>query len=129
MSIKSVMGLDWFDLGVHVVISILAMTMASSAANGPDGDVAVSMVAVASLLLLAWRRARALKRLGLSEPDNSSPHLEELESRIADLEAQHGRVLELEERVDFTERMLANQRALAPAAMAPELLPKRDQGS
>jgi hypothetical protein len=35
--------------------------------------------------------------------------LEAVGSRIADLEAQQGRLLELEERLDFTERMLAQR--------------------
>jgi hypothetical protein len=39
-----------------------------------------------------------------------SPHSEELMQRIADLEACAQRVAELEERVDFAERMLGQQR-------------------
>jgi hypothetical protein len=36
--------------------------------------------------------------------------LEDLRSRVAELEQQQGRVHELEERIDFTERLLAQQR-------------------
>jgi tetrahydromethanopterin S-methyltransferase subunit G len=39
--------------------------------------------------------------------------LEELRSRLDDMEQQVGRVHELEERLDFTERMLAQQREQA----------------
>ena len=37
----------------------------------------------------------------------------ELESRVAELESQQGRVLELEERLDFAERLLAQERGPA----------------
>ncbi len=36
--------------------------------------------------------------------------LAEMQSRLADLEAQQGRVMELEERLDFAERLLAQRR-------------------
>ena len=41
---------------------------------------------------------------------------DELAARDADLEALHGRVAELENRLDFTERLLARQQDLAPPA-------------
>lgn len=36
---------------------------------------------------------------------------EELRARVADLEAQQSRLVELEERLDFAERLLAEQRS------------------
>lgn len=50
------------------------------------------------------------------------PHAEELSQRIADLEACAQRVAELEERVDFAERMLSQQREA-------EQLPSGDKGA
>ena len=41
---------------------------------------------------------------------SGGPHSEELAQRVADLEACAQRVAELEERVDFAERMLSQQR-------------------
>ena len=123
------MGSCRLDRRLHVCCPVRSRSRAAAGGIGPERDVVFALEAVISLVLRAWRRARWLQRIVLSETDNSSPRLEELESRIADLEAQHGRVLELEERVDFTERMLANQRALSPASLSPELLPKRGQGS
>ncbi len=41
--------------------------------------------------------------------------LAELEQRLGDLEAGQSRVAELEERLDFTERMLAQASAERPA--------------
>ena len=47
---------------------------------------------------------------GRMEGKDNPPHgsdVEELRARIEELEADRGRLLELEERVDFTERVLA----------------------
>ncbi len=44
-----------------------------------------------------------------SEPRRSD--MNDLRARIADLEAQQGRMAELEERLDFAERLLAEQRS------------------
>ena len=52
----------------------------------------------------AWGRRIEAKIAG------SGPQSEELSQRVADLEACAQRVAELEERVDFAERMLTQQR-------------------
>lgn len=48
--------------------------------------------------------------------------LTELKSRVQELEAQQGRILELEDRLDFAERLLAQQRdpARLPAGSEPQ---------
>jgi hypothetical protein len=55
-----------------------------------------------------------VKRLGPKVEGSempASPQVEQLEARIAELEHVASRVMELEERVDFAERMLAQHRA------------------
>ena len=49
-------------------------------------------------------------RRRMAEDQGDREHVQELEARVADLEAAQGRMLELEERVDFAERMLSQQR-------------------
>ena len=67
-----------------------------------------------SLVAFAWRRNRALKRmsiggeLGLTSGPMAADRLAEMEPRLGDLEAAQSRVAELEDRLDFTERMLAS---------------------
>jgi len=46
----------------------------------------------------------------MAEDQGDRERVQELEARVADLEAAQGRMLELEERVDFAERMLSQQR-------------------
>jgi hypothetical protein len=86
------------------------MIVADSAASGSGGDALISIVVASSLAILAWRRARALKRFGGSPEERHDVRLADLDARLTDLEQVQGRLLELEERVDFAERMLAQKR-------------------
>jgi hypothetical protein len=67
-------------------------------------------------VLLAWAR-RISGGAGNADLANE---VDELRHRVVELEADHGRMQELEERVDFAERMLA-QRADASAIVAPRM--------
>lgn len=74
--------------------------------------VMISLAAVAAIAFVLYPIARALARR--LEGRNASPELlqqvEELRDRVQDLEASQHRVAELEERLDFTERLLAQRR-------------------
>ena len=110
---RSPFGIDWIDLLIQVGITGMLMIVADSitaASGGPGSEGPIAMVVVVSLGVLGWRRKRALDQRG-SDTDPGPPNrLYDLENRVADLEAAQGRVLELEERVDFSERLLAQQR-------------------
>ena len=55
-------------------------------------------------------RHYALKSLALEEPETSGAwRMADVEARLAELEGVAGRVAELEERLDFAERLLAQQ--------------------
>ena len=109
MSIRATFGIDGFDLTVHALVTIFAIIML-----GPilelDPSVALGVVPIASLLLLAWRRKRGLATL---TPETAgeveAARLFDLEQRVADLEASQERMLEVEERLDFAERLLAQR--------------------
>lgn len=111
MSLKSSLGLDWFDLVVHFGITMMLMIVAGSAATGGHQEVPISLVVAGSLGLLAWRRQRAIRRgIVVASGEYQSERVAELEHRVAQLEAEQGRVLELEERIDFAERLLTQYR-------------------
>ncbi len=82
--------------------------------------IAVFCTAIVGMLVrpvfLAW--ARRISG-GVVNADLAN-EVDELRHRVVELEADHGRMQELEERVDFAERMLA-QRADAPAIVAPRM--------
>jgi hypothetical protein len=109
--IKRALGLDWFDLAVHVGITGMVMIIVDSASHGPDSEGAIAAVVAVSLGLLAWRRSRALRQMPPQVTGEvQAERLALVEDRLAELEQMQTRMFELEERLDFTERMLAQQR-------------------
>ena len=101
MSIKSRVGLDAFELFIHLAIT--ACIFAAMAMAGAEEE--LFLVLAASLTVLAVRRRFALRRSAPDQPD-SEARVEELEHRVAELEAGQYRIVELEERLDFAERLL-----------------------
>ena len=109
--IKRALGLDWFDLAIHVGITGMVMIMVDSASRGPGSEGAVAAVVAISLGLLAWRRTRALRhRRAETTGEVQVERLALVEDRMAELEQMQARMLELEDRLDFAERLLAQQR-------------------
>lgn len=119
MSLRSTLGLDWFDVLIQVGITGMIMVIADSASTGPGSEGALAGVVAVSLVVLAWRRNRAIRRVGTDTGEMEFGRLQELEHRVAELEEQQGRMLELEERLDFTERMLTQQREASRQLGAP----------
>jgi hypothetical protein len=102
-------GLDGIDLAIHVVLTGLFLGFLGTIHVAPP---AFPLTIGASLVILGIRRHRNLLRrehVGLSTGEMTVARLEEVEQRLAELEAAQGRILELEERLDFTERLLARQ--------------------
>jgi membrane protein implicated in regulation of membrane protease activity len=115
--IKRWLGIDGFDLLIQVGITAMIMVIVESASRGPDADGALAAVVAVSLGVLAWRRSRALKnRPPQTSGEYQAERLAMLEDRVAELEQGQSRVLELEERLEFTERMLVQVREQADAA-------------
>jgi hypothetical protein len=115
MSLKRALGLDALDILIHVGITFALAVIAASAAQQNE-EVGISLVVALSLGVLAWRRTRARQVSPLTTGEVQSERLAMLEERLAELEAERGRVLELEERLDFAERLLARQRESARLA-------------
>lgn len=109
---KRLMGLDWLDVTIHVFVTI-CVAVALSEGFHANEDVALPLVFGSSAILLAVRRQYALKKLaaleGLSTGEMAAERIADLEARVADLEIAQGRVAELEERMDFSERLLTQQ--------------------
>ena len=107
MSIRSTFGMDGFDLAVHVLVTFFAVMVL-----GPGMElnpaIALAIVPMISIIVLAWRRKRGLESMPTgSTGEVDAARVYELEVRLAELEALQERFLELEERVDFAERLLA----------------------
>jgi hypothetical protein len=103
-----IVGLDWFEVVAQVAVTIAVGVALDSMFPGSAGDVTISLWVAASVVVLGIRRKRALMAEAAGPAD--SARLGQLEDRVAELEAQHGRIYELEERLDFAERLLSQQR-------------------
>jgi hypothetical protein len=109
MSIRSTFGMDGFDLTVHLLVTLFAFL-----ALGPGMElapfIALGVVPIVSLLILAWRRRRGLATMVPEAPGElDAARVYEIEARLRELETLQERFLELEERVDFAERLLARE--------------------
>lgn len=105
MSVK-ILGLDWFEVVVQGAITIVFGIAADGMFSGMMQDVAVGAVLAGSLAVLGWRRRQAMVAGGSPEPGR----LAELEDRVDELQQVAQRVFELEERLEFTERVLTQVR-------------------
>lgn len=110
---KQTFGIDFVDFAIQFVLTGLAMGFADTAVRpGGNSEPLLFGVAGSSILLFAVRRHLALKRAatepaGLTTGQMAATRIEELEERLAHLEAGEARMAELEERLDFAERLLA----------------------
>lgn len=117
---KKYVGLDFLDVLIHVGVTIAGGVLLASLAV-PDEEAGVAIAFGVSLVALAWRRKRALAaRAEYSTGEVQAERVLDLEARVAELEMAQGRVLELEERLDFTERLLTRQRDAGRLSVGPE---------
>ena len=107
--IKRWLGIDGIDFVIQAAITICVGVLLSEASRENE-DILVAATFAASFGVLAYRRHWARKRGELGKAVPSGEYVVELEQRVADLEAQQQRVFELEERLDFAERLLSQQR-------------------
>ena len=78
--------------------------------GGPPVVLLIVIAALTAVTIILWPIMRAFGRRleSRGSPDHGlKADVDHLHARLGDLESLHTRVLELEERVDFTERLLA----------------------
>jgi len=89
--------------------------------GGPPAIVMIVFLALLATTVILWpvmrALARRLDRKGAADPALLA-EVEQLHHRLGEVDVLQQRVAELEERIDFTERMLA--RAQTPAALPGE---------
>jgi hypothetical protein len=105
MSVKSWLGIDAIDLAIHAGVTVCLLGFVG-VSNGPEGLFPV--ITMGSIIALAVRRKMAMRR-GLLDPRQEAERLAEVEERVHYLEGLQDRVIELEERLDFAERLLAQR--------------------
>lgn len=115
---KQAMGLDFVDVTIHVVTTGFLTILADAAAQG-NADGFIALICATSSVALGVRRHFALKKQAQypeSTGEVAALRVEDLEARVADLEHGQMRMQELEERLDFAERMLTQQREVRQLA-------------
>jgi hypothetical protein len=106
--IKRTFGLDGVELAIHFGVTFFLMVVADSATHN---EVGISFVGAASLVLLGVRRHFALKRLPpVTTGEIALERMADVEARLGEVDALQYRINELEERLDFAERLLAKAR-------------------
>lgn len=107
---RRIVGISFVDFVIQAVATIPAAVILSTMTR-PEEELGVSVAVLVSLGVLAWRRHRAQATPPeLTTGEVAAQRILELEERVAELEQGQARVLELEERLDFTERLLVQQR-------------------
>jgi len=104
-------GLDWFDVGVHAFVTI-CLAIALGEASGSNEDVVIPLVFGSSAVVFAIRRRLALRHVppAITNGEVEAARLDEVEQRMAGVDLLEARLAELENRVEFSERLLAQQR-------------------
>ncbi|MBA2627278.1 MAG: hypothetical protein H0U85_04645 [Gemmatimonadales bacterium] len=104
------LGIGGVDLGIQVVLTGVLMGFVSSLATPGSEDPAVFGVMAVSLVVLALRRHFGLKHEIADQPSElTAARIDELDQRLAELEHSHARLQEVEERLDFAERLLTQR--------------------
>jgi hypothetical protein len=105
------LGLDWFDVGIHAFVT-LCLAIALGESSGSKDDIVIPLVLGSSAVVFAIRRKFALRRLPpvITTGEVEAARLDEVEQRMAEVDLLEARLAELENRVEFSERLLAQQR-------------------
>lgn len=110
-------GVDPVETLIHIGVTFMLMIIGAEAARTQE-EVGISFIVAASLLVFAWRRRVALRNQPQeTSGERAAMRLEDLEARLIELEHAGARIAELEERLDFAERLLAQRSE--PAKVGP----------
>jgi hypothetical protein len=118
---KRWLGVDLVDLAIHVFVTICIGVVVVEGAGPRDEEVVLAGIFATSAVVFAIRRHFGLKKLQ-DEPqpgELAAERIAELEIRVAELELAQDRLALLEERMDFSERLLVQERNAAMLGKPP----------
>ncbi len=108
------LGLDGWDVAIHVVVTGALAVAMEEMVGGPTSEWMVPLLIGVSGVVFGIRRRWALRRappdLVTGELDRA--RLDDVEDRVLACEQVEARLAELEERLDFAERLLAQPRGV-----------------
>jgi hypothetical protein len=110
-AVKRVMGIDAVDIVIQVIVTGCLAALADAVAR-TESEGIIALIFAVSTVILGVRRQRALAQRS-AYPETTGEvaalQVQDLEARVAELEHGQERMQELEERLDFAERMLAQR--------------------
>ncbi len=116
--IRDMIGLDGKDLMIHIGATVLLVVIGHEL-NVDDGTIP-RLIGAASAILLGLRIFVARRARPETPSTGGQVELEELDDRLYELEQERARLLELEERVDFAERLLVSKQEAPPRVEKPK---------
>ena len=99
---RTTRALDWRDVVIHLIVTLIGIFLAEFS---EEGLIPLVMLASAVIFVLRW----VIPAPGGASANEADGRLAEVEERLRYLEGDHERMIELEERLDFAERLLARQ--------------------
>jgi len=103
---KRTFGLHPVDMAFHFLIGGFLV----GALGEASGNDSIILLGIAGMLgAYVWRRQRAIAELPAAGMTSGEVRLDEFHAQAEELHDLRGRMIELEERVDFAERLLARQ--------------------
>ena len=107
-AIKRMFGMDGVDIVIHLGVTFFLMVLLDEKSSDGQG---VAIIGVLSTVAFGVRRYFGLKHLPpATAGELADERLAELEARVGEMDLLQDRVHELEERLDFAERLLAQGR-------------------
>lgn len=103
---KRTFGFDFIETVLFVVGSMLSVILVVEVTNVDELGL---LATIACVVGFGVRRHQALKALPPPDEVSGGYRLADVEGRLAEVEMLHRRVADLEERVDFAERMLSTK--------------------
>jgi NAD(P)H-dependent FMN reductase len=103
-------GIDGVDILIHVGVTGFLMVLADIASTSHNGA-GVAIVGATSLVVFGIRRQLALKKAPpVTTGEIAAQQVADIDARLQEVDHLQFRVQELEERLDFAERLLAQAR-------------------
>ena len=99
-------GIDFVETALILFGSFLFVVFVAETFPGDEPGI---LAAIACTIGFGVRRHFALKQLPPADEVSGGYRLADVEGRLAEVEFLHRRVAELEERLDFTERLVATK--------------------
>lgn len=113
---RDILGIDGRDLTLHLGVTVVVAVIVGGAGGefNYDGEAVATLFLAASAAILGVRMFLGRRNRPRTVTGADQTELREMDERLYELEQAQARLHELEERVDFAERLLVSKRETPP---------------